>query len=358
MKPYPPGKPIEEVQRELGLTSVVKLASNENPLGPSPLAIEAIKAAANSVNIYPDASAWKLKQQLATKFGVSLDQVMIGAGSDEIIGVLGSIFLEEGSELLMGDPSFMRYDSAAHLNNAKLVKVPLNSEWRYDLTAIRASVSGDTRLVFIANPNNPTGTTVTKTELESFLDSLPSHVTVVLDEAYYEFAAFDPEIPDGIELVKAGRPVISLRTFSKAYGLAGLRVGYGFADASIVKAFDAARPPFDVNSLAQAGASAALEDQAHLRRGVEQNARVKSELVEKMRSLGFETIPSHANFVCVNVRQPSMPVFEALMRKGVIVRPGEALGMPNFLRVSVGTELETKKFIDAFESVMLAAPTV
>jgi len=352
MQPYPPGKPIEEVQRELGLTDVVKLASNENPLGPSPLAVQAMVKAARDTNFYPDARGWALKQKLATRFGVSVETVMLGNGSDEIIGVLGSIFLEPGTELLMGDPSFLRYDAAADVNAAKLVKVPLTADWRHDLPAMVRAVTDQTRLVFIANPNNPTGTIVTKKELDSFLGDLPDHVVTVLDEAYAEFVS-DSGYPDGIEYVKEGKSVIALRTFSKAYGLAGARVGYGFALSAIVQAYNSARPPFDVNSLAQSGAIAALDDDEHLGATLANNAIGLEQVIREMTVLGFETIASHTNFVCVRLLQDELPVCDALLRQGVIVRPGTPLGMPGFLRVSIGTKSELDRFVTALAQAVL-----
>lgn len=356
MRPYPPGKPIEEVQRELGLTEIIKLASNENPMGPSPAAVQAIKDHLDGVHIYPDARCWTLRSKLADKFDIDPDQVLIANGSDQIIGLLGTIFLEKGTNLVMGDPSFMRYDSAALANEADLIKVPLTKDWVHDLDAMADAVSDQTRLVFVANPNNPTGTSVTKAGLERFLDRLPDHIVVVLDEAYFEFAQFDGSDTDGLEYVKAGRQVIALRTMSKAHGLAGLRIGYGFAAKEVATAFQALRPPFDVNQLALAAATAAIDDKAHLERTLQNNTIQKTRFSAKMAEMGLATVPSHANFVCVDLGRPDLPVCDALLRQGVIVRPGTALGMPGFLRVSLGTTSEMDKFFAALETALNLEP--
>lgn len=347
MQPYPPGKPIEEVQRELGLTDVVKLASNENPVGASRMAIEAMKAAAEEVHLYPDARGYSLKQKLAEIHDLSPDHIMLGCGSDEIIGVLGNLFLEPGTELLMPDPSFMRYDAAANLNAAKLVKVPLDSNFNFDVQAILSAVTGSTRLIFLANPNNPTGTLLRKDQFESLLSKLPGNVVVVLDEAYHEYVD-RPEYPDSLSYIRAGAPVVSLRTFSKAYGLAGIRVGYGFADPEIVKSFNAARSPFDINSLALAGAEAALSDFDHLARTLQVNREGMTQIVEAAHEMGLKTVPSQANFVCIKVGD-SKEVTEKLLHLGVIVRPGVQLGMPEHIRVSIGTKAQNDRFISALK---------
>lgn len=351
MKPYPPGKPIEEVQRELGLTTIDKLASNENPLGPSPLAVQAMIEAASGTHIYPDARSWNLRQALAEKHGVSPESIMLGNGSDEVIAVLGNMFLEPGTEMVMGDPSFLRYDAAAEVAAAELVKVPLTTEWIHDLPQMAKACTDTTRLVFIANPGNPTGTIVRQAEFDAFLSALPATATVVLDEAYAEYVD-DPDYPDAISLVKSGKPVIALRTFSKAFGLAGVRIGYGVADPTIVEAYDAARMPFDVNLLAQAAACAALKDHDHLRKTVEANAQGRARFVSEMSDLGLKTVPSQANFVCVKVGNEDLPYYQALLRRGVIVRPGTVLGMPGYLRVSIGTDEQMERFYSAFKAVL------
>ncbi len=353
MVPYAPGKPIEEVKRELGLERVIKLASNENPLGPSPKAIEAVREAAARMHIYPDGAAFELKRSIAAKFGVPMGQVLVGNGSDELIHLIGLLFLDgEEDELLMGDPSFSRYDAAAELAPSKLIKIPLDAAYRHDLAAMGKAVTERTRLVFIANPNNPTGTIVRKPELDAFVADLPGHVTLVLDEAYFEFAAGVPGYPDSVDYIAQGRNVIGLRTFSKAYGLAGIRVGYGFASEQVVDGIDRAREPFDVNSLAQVAAVAALQDEDHVRRTVANNRRGLKALADAFEAVGAKPMESCANFMFADLGRPAKPVFEALLRRGVITRSGHALGSPNCLRVSVGTDEEIGIFAKELKAVV------
>lgn len=356
MTPYSPGKPVDEVKRELGLERVVKLASNENPLGPSPKAIAAVREAAERMHVYPDGAAYTLKSALADKHGVATNQVIVGNGSDELIHLLGLILLGEGDEMMMGDPSFSRYDAAAHLAPAHLVKVPLDADYRHDLPAMARAVTSRTRLVWVANPNNPTGTVVRKGEIDRFLADVPEDVVVVLDEAYFEFAQDLPDFPNSIDYVRAGRPnVVGLRTFSKAYGLAGIRVGYGFAPTAIADAIDRAREPFDVNSLAQVAAVAALDDDEHLRNTVETNRRGLQTLAGAFEAVGARPLESFANFVYADLGRPARPVFDALLRRGVITRPGDVLGNPTCLRVSVGTDEEMEIFVKELKEVMSAA---
>jgi histidinol-phosphate aminotransferase len=352
MRPYSPGKPIDEVKRELGLTEVVKLASNENPLGPSPMAIEAVRKAAAEMHIYPDASGFAVKEALSGHFGCPSNQILLGNGSDELIRYLGDILLSgSDTELIMGDPSFVRYESAAELAGAGLVKVPLTRDLRHDVDAMADAFSPRTRLVYIANPNNPTGTVVTRAEVDRLLARLPSGAVLVLDEAYYEFGAHLGEYPDSLNYVKAGAPVVGLRTFSKAYGLAGIRLGYGFASREIADAIDRAREPFNVNSLAQAAAIAALGDPEHVRKTVAENGRGLAAIAAACDQLGYLTIPSYANFVLIDLGRPAEPVFQALLREGVIVRSGHVLGLPTYLRVSVGSAAEVATFITALQKV-------
>lgn len=356
MTPYSPGKPVDEVKRELGLDRVVKLASNENPLGPSPKAVAAVQAAAAQMHVYPDGSAHRLRTALASKFGLSAKQILVGNGSDELIHLLGLVLLDEGSEMMMGDPSFSRYDAAAHLSVAKLVKVPLDADFRHDLPAMARAVTAKTRLIWIANPNNPTGTVVRRSEVDRFLDDVPEDVVVVLDEAYYEFAAGLSDFPNSLDYVTAGRPnVVGLRTFSKAYGLAGIRVGYGFAPLAIADAIERAREPFDVNSLAQVAAVAALDDDEHIRDTVETNRRGLARLAGVFEEVGARPLESFANFVYADLGRPARPVFDALLRRGVITRPGDVLGNPSCLRVSVGTEEEMEIFVNELKEVMSLA---
>jgi histidinol-phosphate aminotransferase len=353
MEPYAPGKPIAEVKRELGLERVVKLASNENPLGPSPKAVAALKRAAEEAHIYPDGAAHDFKQVASAKFGIPAEQIIVGNGSDELIHLLGLVFLETPEdEIIVGYPSFVRYDAAAQLAGSKLIRVPLDSDYRHDLSAMLAAVTSNTKLFFVANPNNPTGTLMSKSEIDDLLEKLPSQVTLVLDEAYFEFAAGEPEYPNSLDYVRAGKNVVGLRTLSKTYGLAGIRLGYGFAPPEIADAINRAREPFNVNSLAQLAGIAALDDDEHVRRTIDNNQHGLRRISEVLVSLKAKPCPSHANFVFADMGRPAQPIFRALLERGVIVRSGEMFGAPNCLRISVGTADEIEAFVKAIEEVM------
>lgn len=357
MRPYSPGKSASEVSRELGLSETFKLASNENPLGTSPAVSETIRRYAESVHLYPDAAAFELTEALSRKFGMASRQVFLGNGSDECIRLLTTI-LSGGpdDEIMAGDPSFISYHDAANLAGATMVKVPLDSAYRHDLTAMARAITDRTRLIFIANPNNPTGTIVHREEFDAFLADVPESVLVVLDEAYYEFARVDPRCPDGVEYVKSHTNVCALRTFSKTYGLAGLRCGYGFGPLELVDAVQRARPAFNVNSLAQVAAIAALGDEAHLARTVANNREGLTRLAEILRKTGIETPESFANFVYFELDRPTQPIYEALLREGIIIRTGAPFGRPNAIRVSVGTPSEIDAFESAWRTVMAKEP--
>jgi histidinol-phosphate aminotransferase len=348
MEAYRPGKPIEEVKRELGLDEVIKLASNENPLGPSPKAIEAMQAALTQVHLYPDGYAYELRAALADYYGMPPDWILIGNGSDEIIHYLGLAYLNPGDELMMGHPSFVRYEAAAYLNNAVLRQVPLDSDYRHDLHAMHQQINERTKLFFIANPNNPTGTLINQNELEGLLKSLPEHVILILDEAYFEYATH-PDYPNGLDYVRQGYNVIVMRTFSKAYGLAGLRVGYSIGRPDLMDPLERVREPFNVNSLAQAAATAALQDQAHVQHTRELNRQSLEYLYNVCTRLGLRYIPSWANFLMIDGNRPGDELFRALLKRGIIVRSGEPLGMPNFIRVNTGTREQNEKFARALE---------
>jgi histidinol-phosphate aminotransferase len=353
MTPYAPGKPISEVKRELGLDHVIKLASNENPFGPSPKAVAAVEAAAKQMNIYPDGAAFDLKTALSSRFGLPNDQITLGNGSDELIHLLGLVFLgSPEDEVIVGDPSFVRYDAAADIAPAKLVKVPLDSCFRHDLTAMAAKATEHTKLIFIANPNNPTGTVVLQPEIDAFLKDIPNQATIVLDEAYFEFAKDVPGFPNSVDLIKHGAPVVGLRTFSKTYGLAGIRIGYGFGSVEVIDAFDRAREPFNVNSLAQVAAVAALTDDEHVRRTVDNNRRGMMRLSECLKAHGARAGESFGNFLFADLGRPAKPVFEAMLRKGVIIRSGEIFGTPNCVRITIGTEEEVTACIEALDAVL------
>lgn len=354
MAPYSPGKPIDEVRRELGVEEVIKLASNENPLGPSPKAVEAMARALSTAHLYPDAASFDLRKALCAKFDVQPEQLLLGNGSDELIRMIGWLLIDSpDDEIVVGDPSFVVYDHVAQEAPCRLVKVRVNSRLELDLPAMAKAVTDKTRIVFIANPNNPTGTMVGKAEVDAFLNDVPDTVAVVLDEAYFEFAAGEPNYPNSLDYLNNGfNNVVGLRTFSKAYGLAGVRCGYGWANAELADALNRCRPPFNVNSLAQAAAVAALEDDEHLVKTIETNHRGATRIADAFRSVGASPYPTSANFILADMHTPAQPIFQALLRQGVIVRSGEALGLPTFLRVSVGSEHEVDAFVEALTSVV------
>jgi histidinol-phosphate aminotransferase len=353
LRPYVPGKPIEEVEREYGVTNVIKLASNENPLGPSPKAIEAIRDAAAGLALYPDGACYSLTRALAQRWEVAPEQIIVGNGSDEIIHYLGLAYLLPGDELLTGDPSFVRYEAAAVLNQAEFVVTPLK-EHAFDLHAMADRLGPKTRMVFVANPNNPTGTMVGRRPIERFLDRCPEETIVVMDEAYYEYVD-EPDYPDSVAYVREGRNVVVLRTFSKIYALAGLRVGYGIARPEIIAALHQVREPFNVNTLAQAAALASLDDPEQVPRSRAANSAGRHYLCGEFKRLGLSWVPTQANFILVNVGRPCRPVFEARLRRGVIIRTGDIFGLPTFLRVTIGREDDNRRFIAALEAVLSEA---
>ncbi len=349
--PYEPGKPVEEVQRELGLDRVVKLASNEGPFPPFPAALEAIARAAGELNRYPDGGAYALRAALAERHGVEVDEIVVGAGADAVIDLLSQATLDPGDEIVCGWPSFPSYVLDAAKLGAVSRTVPLRDH-RYDLDGLLAAIGPRTKLVYVCHPNNPTGTANTRDELERFLEDVPEHVLVVLDQAYFEYID-DPDYADGIEeTFKAGRRVVVLRTFSKIYGLAGLRVGYGVAPADVVVATSKVRRAFDVGATAQAAALASIGDDAELARRRTLNAAGRTQLEQVLRGHGLEPVgPSLGNFVYVEVGD-GRALFDELLRQGVIVRPLAGFGAPQAIRVSVGTPEENAIFAEALGHVL------
>ena len=352
--PYVPGKPIEEVERELGIANSVKLASNENPLGPSPKAVEAARKALAEVHRYPDGSGHRLRQALAAHWSVAPDQCVLGNGSNELLELVGRAFLVPGDEVVYAAQSFVVYEMVAQVTGARKVVVPLR-EFRHDLAAMRAAVTARTKLVFLGNPNNPTGTCVGPRELEGFLEGLPGEVVAAVDEAYYEF--MPPELqPDTLQLVRAGRPVLALRTFSKLYGLAGLRIGYGVGPEPLVALLNKAREPFNTNSVAQAAAEAALGDVEHAAATLAVTEAGRKELTAQFTAMGLVVIPSVANFLLVDVGRPGPAVADALLPHGVIVRPVAGYGLPTYLRISVGTAEENARCVAGLRAVLSERP--
>jgi histidinol-phosphate aminotransferase len=350
LTPYVPGKPIAEVKRELGIDDIIKLASNENPLGPSPRVIEAMKAAVEQVGLYPEGSCFELRNALAEHLGVDGGMLIFGAGADEVIHMLGTALLDDGDEIVQAHPSFSQYEGAATLMECKTNKVPLK-DWTHDLKAMLAAVNEHTKLFFITNPNNPTGTVVSADEVEAVLDSLPERCLMVLDEAYYEYVD-DPNYTRAIEWVKQGRNVIALRTFSKIYGLAGLRIGYGIAPPGIVALLERVRLPFNVSSVAQAAAVACLNDPDQVKRTRELNRQSKEYFYRELDRMGIRYTPTQANFVWIDLQRDCGEVFSELMKRGVIVRTGTPFGCPNHIRVTTGTMEQSERFISTLGEVL------
>ena len=346
LSPYVPGKPIEELQRELGLSRIVKLASNENPLGPSPKALAVLAEAATTLHRYPDGSGYRLRTALADRWKVSLNQVILGNGSDEIIGMLARAFLSPGDEAVMADNTFVIYRMEVLAAHGKPVVVPLQ-DGRHDLAAMARSITPRTRLLFVCNPNNPTGTMVSAAEVDALMARVPQHAIVVFDEAYYEYAR-DPHFPDSLGYVKRGRHAIVLRTFSKIYGLAGLRIGYGLTTPEITGYLNRVRPPFNANSLAQRAALAALDDEEHVAKSRAMNEAELASVRAGLEAFGFRPLPSEANFLYFDVGRDGRAVFDALLREGVIVRHIEG----NMLRVTIGLPEENRQFLQALKTVL------
>lgn len=352
IKPYVPGKPVEEVERELGLQDVCKLASNENPLGPSPRAVEAMQRQMSRLHYYPDGNCFYLKEALAAKLGVTPEHLIFGNGSDEIISLLAGAYVNSQDEAVAPQPSFSEYQFAVYLMDGILRTVDLRAgDFLYDFPAMAKAVNERTRLVFICSPNNPTGTIARRRELEAFMDRLPPQVLLVIDQAYYEYVT-DPEYPDGLDYVRAGRPVVLLRTFSKIYGLAGLRIGYGIADPSIINDLNRVREPFNVNSMAQAAALAALDDVEHLAKSRFLVEKGKRQISAGLSRLGLQPVPTEANFFFIDVKKDSRQVFREMMRRGVIVRTGDIFNFPTYIRVTYGTEEQNYRFLSALAEVL------
>lgn len=350
LTPYVPGKPIDEVRREFGLTDIIKLASNENPLGPSPLAVEAIRAAAADVRLYPDNDCFALRQALSAELEIPAGQILLGHGSDELIHNLGLAFVCPGDEVMMCCGPFSQYEFTAKLMDARPVQVPLK-DWGYDLEAMAAQLTERTKLIFLGSPNNPTGTIVRRAELAAFLQALPETAVLVMDEAYYEYVD-DPDYPDSLAQVREGKRVVVLRTFSKAYALAGLRMGYGATTPELAAALEAVREPFNVSSLAQAAAVASLADPEQVPRTKRLNDAAKETFYQGFAALGLRYTPSYANFVWVDVGRDCKQVFQELLRVGVIVRTGDIFGAPTHIRVSTGRPEENARFLAALGQVL------
>ncbi|MBW1840356.1 MAG: histidinol-phosphate transaminase [Deltaproteobacteria bacterium] len=350
IKPYTPGKPLEELEREYGISQSIKLASNENPLGPSPLAVEAIQKAVGKLNRYPDGSGHDLIHKLSGHLSVSPKNIVLGNGSDEIIEMLTCALLQPNDEAILPQPSFLMYDILVRCAGADPVHVPLTSR-SIDLDKMKSRITPRTRMIFLCNPNNPTGTIILKEEFDIFLKGIPDGVVVVIDEAYIEFVR-DPECAGGINYLDDNRAIVTLRTFSKAYGLAGLRIGYGVMPAEIAGLLNRVRLPFNVNSLALVGAVAALEDDVFLKKTQHLIHEGLDFLWGSLERMGLKYFPSQSNFFLIDMEKNADEVFEKMLQQGVIVRSMTSYGYPEYIRINVGLHDENVRFIEALKTVI------
>ena len=349
LHPYQPGKPIEELQRELGLTEIVKLASNENPLGLSPKVKALLASNLDELTRYPDGAGFDLKNALSAHLGVQADQITIGNGSNDVLDLIGQCFLDETTSAVYSEHAFIVYPIMIQLNGARALKVPAVS-YGHDLDAMLAVIQDDTRVVFIANPNNPTGTWLEHEEVHAFMKKVPENVVVVLDEAYAEYI-HDTDYADGIVLQKEFPNLIVTRTFSKAYGLAGLRIGYSISTPEMADILNRVREPFNVNTLAQLAAIEVLSDAEYLQQGIDVNDAGRKQIEDGLNALDLSFIPSQGNFITFDTKTDAMVVYQKLLERGVIVRPVVPYGLPRHLRVSIGMETENSAFLAALEQV-------
>jgi histidinol-phosphate aminotransferase len=344
---YKSENPAEEIERELGV-KVVQLGMNENPFGPSPKAVAAARACMDQVAPYPDDSGFFLRQKLAAHYGISMDELIISSGSSDILAMAYHAVMAPGAEVVTGESSFVVYYLLAEMLDMPIVRVPMK-DYAFDLEAMAARITSKTSLVVLANPNNPTGTIVRRGEMDAFIKQVPDHVLVILDEAYFEYVD-DPEYPRSLEYVRAGKPVLILRTFSKVFGLAGLRIGYGIATREIVDTLYKVRMAFNTNTVSQVAALAAWDDREHVEKSVTFNRKEREFLYNELSGRGVKYVPSYANFVLVDLGRPGREVTAALLKHGVIVRP--AWGSPSCMRVSVGTHEQNQRFLAALDKVL------
>jgi len=345
--PYPPGKPIEELERELGVKNSIKLASNENPLGPSPKALQAIQEKLPTLHRYPDGSAYYLRTKLSGIFGIPFDRIIIGNGSNELIELLIRTFLSEGDAAVQIFPTFLMYEKIVTGAGGQMISVPLNG-WKADPERILETVNPNVTFVFINNPNNPTGSALTREELSYLLSRIPEDVIIVLDEAYIEFVT-DPSIGDGTQLMDIHPRLCVLRTFSKLYGLAGLRIGYGFGASGLIDFMHRVRQPFNANALAQAAALAALDDQEFKERTLSVVAEGLAFLYESLDRIGLEYVPTQTNFFLIRIPGGGEKLYESMLKEGVIIRAMDSYGLKDYIRISVGTSSENRRFIDTLK---------
>ncbi len=350
LAPYEPGKPMEELEREFGISHSIKLASNENPLGPSPKAVEALRETASEIHRYPDGASFALRERLASKLGVAENQLVFGTGADEILELIAKTVINPGDEVIYAWPSFAMYPIVIKGMGGIGVPVPVDQDFVHDLDAMLAAITPQTRVMILCNPNNPTGTTFGAADFELFIKALSEDIVLVVDEAYFEFVR-RPDFPDSLACLSDRPGTIVLRTFSKIYGLAGIRIGYGIADAEFASYLERARHPFNVNRLAEVAALAALGDDEHVERTLELNAAGIEYLVHELEKMGIKTWPTDANFLLAKI---GSEVFDPLLQQGVIVRPMHGFGLSEYIRISIGLPEENERFIKALTEILCA----
>ncbi|HRW12842.1 MAG TPA: histidinol-phosphate transaminase [Syntrophomonas sp.] len=350
LKPYIPGKPIEEVKRELGIDNIIKMASNENPLGPSPLAMQAITKALPDIYLYPDGNCYELKRGLAAFYQIPANQIIIGNGSDELLKLIAEAFICKDDEVIFAQPTFSEYEFVSLIMGAQCIKIPLQ-DYTLDLQGVLRAVTPKTKMIFICNPNNPSGTMLGEQATRQFMEQVPDDIIIVFDEAYVEYVE-SPDFPDSLAYVHQGRNVIVSRTYSKIYGLASLRVGYAMTTASIAQAIETVMEPFNVNGLAQAGALAALADKAHVAKSRQLNKEGKQYLYREFTRIGLEYVTTQANFILVDCGYDCQEVFRELLQRGIIVRTCDHFGYPHAIRITVGRPEDNQRLINGLEQVL------
>ena len=349
--PYQPGKPVEELQRELGISDCIKLASNENPIGPSPKAVEAMKEAILKANVYPDGGSFYLREALSKKYGVSMSQILVGNGSNEVVEVLMRTVLTPADNAVISQYSFVVYQLIAQAMGVEYTLVPPKADYTHDLEAMADAVTEKTKLIFIDNPSNPAGTMVTQDAFDAFMKRVPERVLVVIDEAYDDYVEAD-EFPNSFKYLHEGRQVFIMKTFAKIYGLGGLRLGSGIGSEELIDAMNRVRQPFNVNAIAQAAGVAALSDTEHVEKTRVVNAQGKKFLYKAFDEMGLSYVPTQGNFIMVDVERDSAPVNQSLLRSGVIVRPIKGYGLPNHLRISIGTQEQNERLVTALKKAL------
>jgi len=350
LKPYVPGKPIEDVKREFGLKEVIKLASNETSVGPSPLAVEAVIKEVKNIHLYPEATSRLLREKLANKLKIGKEMIIFGNGADDILDLIGMAFINEGDEVITSETTFPAYRTAVKIMGGKFISIKLK-DFRFDLEGIIEKINEKTKMIFLCNPNNPTGTILTKEEISGFMEKISHNIIVVFDEAYCDYVE-NKNYTNGLPFVSKGKNVIVVRTFSKIAGIAGVRVGYAIARQDLISCLRRAVNPFTTNRLAQVAALASLDDEKHRKKVLNSNHEGKKYLYQELNKLELFYIPTETNFIFIDVKEDSEVIFNKLLKKGVIIRPGKPYGCTNFIRVTIGTSHENMKFINSLIEVL------